>query len=165
MTTDALALMKAVYANPRPITELYRGDALEKAHRSDVDALTLALMKDALSRPRTIPELYSTATENALQKRAGSGSLAIVRAMGRAGVVGKLVSAARDALSKRVELCAQITNENEWEKVEGGTYTGFTLGADPLEVVLTDVPDPGETRFVRFTKLDRRSRQVWTRVA
>ena len=63
---QALALMKAVIADPRPIAELYRRGPLEKAHRSNIDALTMSLLKDALSNPRAIPEFRSgAATENA----------------------------------------------------------------------------------------------------
>jgi hypothetical protein len=41
---------------------------------------------------------------------------------------GKMVSIEFDDLKKSVHFCAKIVDDNEWEKVEEGVYTGFSPG-------------------------------------
>ena len=71
---------------------------------------------------------------------------------------------------KAIDICAKITDDNEWSKVESGTYTGFSIGgkyakkwecpdlkktrytADPSEISLVDRPCIPSATFFEVQK-------------
>lgn len=85
-------------------------------------------------------------------------SLGAVRAMHGKIAAGKLTDIAFDDEGKRVVVAAKIVDDDEWEKVVEGVYTGFSQGgryvkrwsdpetglvrytADPQEISLVDLP-------------------------
>jgi hypothetical protein len=91
-----------------------------------------------------------------LAKATDGKSLGNVRSMHQAVAAGKLTQLDFDDVNKRVELCAHIVDDAEWEKVEQGVYTGFSPGgkylkrwkdgentrytARPSEMSLVDLP-------------------------
>ncbi len=91
-------------------------------------------------------------------------SLGAVRAMHGAVAAGKLTDIAFDDSNKRILVAAKIVDDDEWNKVLEGVYTGFSQGgryikrwpdedgsytrytADPTEISLVDLPClPGAT--------------------
>ncbi|MDE3175053.1 MAG: hypothetical protein KGM15_02965 [Pseudomonadota bacterium] len=100
---------------------------------------------------------------NAREASAGK-SLGAVRAMHQRIAAGKLTDIAFDDDDKRILVSAKIVDDDEWEKVVEGVYTGFSQGgryvkrwadetsgltrytAEPSEISLVDVPClPGAT--------------------
>ena len=75
----------------------------------------------------------------------GGKSLGNVRAMHGSIAAGKLTDLSFDDDNKRVEGCAKIIDDAEWQKVLEGVYTGFSIGggyanrwsdpADPMGVM------------------------------
>lgn len=84
-----------------------------------------------------------------------------VRTMHGSVAAGKLTDIGFDDAAKRIECCAKVVDDNEWQKVLEGVYTGFSIGgryakrwvektddgekatrytADPVEVSLVDKP-------------------------
>jgi len=84
-----------------------------------------------------------------------------VRTMHGSVAAGKLTDIAFDDAARRIECCAKIVDDNEWNKVLEGVYTGFSIGgryakrwaekmddggkatrytAQPVEVSLVDKP-------------------------
>ena len=71
-----------------------------------------------------------------------------------------------------IDVCTKITDDQEWEKVTSGTYTGFSIGgryvkkwedpssgktrytADPSEISLVDRPCVGTATFFEIQKAD-----------
>ena len=92
--------------------------------------------------------------------RAASGgkSLGAVRAMHGRIAAGKLTDISFDDTNRRILVAAKIVDDDEWEKVLEGVYTGFSQGgryvkrwndestgftrytAEPTEISLVDVP-------------------------
>ncbi len=88
----------------------------------------------------------------------GGKSLGAVRAMHSPIAAGKLTDIAFDDDEKRIVVEAKIVDDDEWEKVMEGVYTGFSQGgryiarwedpetgltrytAEPIEISLVDVP-------------------------
>lgn len=94
----------------------------------------------------------------------GGKSLGAVRAMHNRVAAGKLTDIAFDDEGKRIIVAAKIVDDDEWQKVMEGVYTGFSQGgryvkrwkddetgltrytADPTEISLVDLPClPGAT--------------------
>lgn len=83
-------------------------------------------------------------------------SLGNVRAMHGKVAAGKLTQIAFNDGEKQIEICAKVVDDDEWNKVQEGVYTGFSQGgryvkrwkdgevmkytADPSEVSLVDLP-------------------------
>lgn len=84
-----------------------------------------------------------------------------VRTMHGSVAAGKLTDIAFDDSARRIECCAKVVDDNEWQKVLEGVYTGFSIGgryakrwtekmdngdkatrytAQPVEVSLVDKP-------------------------
>lgn len=84
-----------------------------------------------------------------------------VRTMHGSVAAGKLTDIAFDDAARRIECCAKVVDDNEWNKVLEGVYTGFSIGgryakrwtekmdngdkatrytAQPVEVSLVDKP-------------------------
>lgn len=91
----------------------------------------------------------------------GGKSKGNVRTMHGSIAAGKLTDIGFNDDAKRIECCAKVVDENEWNKVLEGVYTGFSIGgryakrwieksedgdkstrytADPVEVSLVDKP-------------------------
>ena len=98
------------------------------------------------------------------QAASGGRSLGAVRAMHGRVAAGKLTDIAFDDEGKRILIAAKIVDDDEWEKVIEGVYTGFSQGgryvnrwpdpetgltrytAEPTEISLVDLPClPGAT--------------------
>ena len=63
-----------------------------------------------------------------IAKSTDGKSLGNVRAMHKDIAAGKLISIDFDDENKKVIGCAKIIDNNEWEKVLEGVYTGFSMG-------------------------------------
>ena len=101
------------------------------------------------------------------EARAASGgkSLGAVRAMHGRVAAGKLTDISFDDEGKRILVAAKIVDDDEWQKVTEGVYTGFSQGgryvkrwpdaetgltrytAEPLEISLVDLPCLAEATF------------------
>lgn len=121
---------------------------------------------------------------NEIAKATGGKSVGNVRAMHGAVAAGKLTDMVYDDLTKSIEVCAKIVDDNEWAKVEEGVYTGFSVGgsygkrwtdtidgqtikkytAVPQEVSLVDNPCVGTAHF-DYIKADgavmQKNFQLW----
>src|SRR5260370_19762844 len=76
---------------------------------------------------------------------------------------GKLTSINFNDAEKQIEICSKVVDDNEWNKVLEGVYTGFSQGgayvkrwkdgdvqkytADPGEVSLVDLPCLADATF------------------
>ena len=60
---------------------------------------------------------------------------------------GKLVDIAFNDAAKRIEICGKVVDDDEWQKVEEGVYTGFSQGGRYLK----RWPDPDEPKLMRYT--------------
>jgi hypothetical protein len=102
-----------------------------------------------------------------------------VRVMHQKTVAGRLDQIVFNDDMKRVEVCAKISDQNEWNKVLDGNYTGFSIGggyakkwADPLrkgvtrytprvaEISLVDSPCQTGARFAELVKADGMVEQI-----
>lgn len=94
-----------------------------------------------------------------ISKASDGKSLGNLRAMHGRTVAGKVTELTFNDPMKRIEICAKVVDENEWQKVLEGCYTGFSQGggyvsrvpdsanpnlkryvADPTEISLVDLP-------------------------
>lgn len=91
-----------------------------------------------------------------VEKASGGKSVGNLRAMHGKVAAGKLTDLGFNDAEKRIETCAHVVDDNEWEKVLSGVYTGFSMGgsyvrkwrdgdakrytACPVEVSLVDIP-------------------------
>lgn len=82
---------------------------------------------------------FETAT-NGLSK----GNL---RVMHTKTVAGRLDQISFNDASKQIEVCAKITDDNEWRKVLDGNYTGFSVGGGYAK----KWQDPDEPDVTRYT--------------
>lgn len=100
----------------------------------------------------------------AATKAAGTeASLGNVRAMHGPTAAGKLTELHFDDVEKAIDVVAEVVDENEWQKVKKGVYTGFSIGgayakrwteagarrftAAPAEISLVDNPCVPTARF------------------
>jgi hypothetical protein len=99
---------------------------------------------------------YVLAWSKEIEKTTDGKSVGNVRGQHGKIAAGKLVSITFDDAAKRVSVIAKIVDNNEWEKVVSGTYSGFSIGgsyikkwedggttrytAKPAEVSLVDFP-------------------------
>jgi hypothetical protein len=70
-----------------------------------------------------------------------------LRAMHANVAAGKLVEIAFNDEQKRIEICGKVVDDDEWQKVEEGVYTGFSQGGRYLK----RWPDPDEPKLMRYT--------------
>jgi hypothetical protein len=70
-----------------------------------------------------------------------------LRAMHANVAAGKLVEIAFNDEAKRIEICGKVVDDDEWQKVEEGVYTGFSQGGRYLK----RWPDPDEPTLTRYT--------------
>jgi hypothetical protein len=107
---------------------------------------------------------YFEAWSEQCREASGGKSLGAVRAMHGAVAAGKLTEITFDDSGKRILIAAKIVDDEEWQKVLEGVYTGFSQGgryiarwqdesngltrytAEPYEISLVDLPClPGAT--------------------
>ena len=99
------------------------------------------------------------------QQASGGKSLGAVRSMHGRVAAGKLTGIEFDDEGKRIVVAAKIVDDDEWNKVLEGVYTGFSQGgryiarwedettglwrytADPIEISLVDLPCLPEATF------------------
>lgn len=80
------------------------------------------------------------------EKATGGQSLGNLRVMHQPIAAGKLTTISFDNDSKRIDIVAKVVDENEWQKVLEGVYTGFSMGGSYVK--RWDDPDvPGAKRF------------------
>ncbi len=77
----------------------------------------------------------------------GGKSFGNLRAMHGAVAAGKLVEIAFNDEQKRIEICGKVVDDDEWQKVEEGVYTGFSQGGRYLK----RWPDPDAPSLTRYT--------------
>jgi hypothetical protein len=70
-----------------------------------------------------------------------------LRAMHGNVAAGKLIEIAFNDEAKRIEICGKVVDDDEWQKVEEGVYTGFSQGGRYLK----RWPDPDEPALTRYT--------------
>ena len=70
-----------------------------------------------------------------------------LRAMHANVAAGKLIEIAFNDDAKRIEICGKVVDDDEWQKVEEGVYTGFSQGGRYLR----RWPDPDEPALMRYT--------------
>ena len=101
---------------------------------------------------------YYEAWSADVHKKSGGKSVGNLRAMHGNKAAGKVVDIAFDDDARKIEICAKVVDDNEWQKVQEGVYTGFSQGgkyvkrwddeasgltyytADPTEISLVDLP-------------------------
>ena len=71
---------------------------------------------------------YFEAWSTGAREASGGKSLGAVRAMHARVAAGKLTDIAFDDEGKRILVSAKIVDDDEWEKVVEGVYTGFSQG-------------------------------------
>jgi hypothetical protein len=81
-----------------------------------------------------------------IAKASGGQSLGNVRAMHSKIAAGKLTELTFNDAQKRIEVCAKIVDDNEWNKVVEGVYTGFSQGGDYVD----RFPDPRDPTLKRY---------------
>lgn len=107
---------------------------------------------------RPFVEAWSQSIQKRTEATGQATSLGNVREMHSRKAAGKLVDLAFDDLGKKIPVVAHVQDDDAWQKVESGVYTGFSIGgryvrkwkdettgkyrytADPSEVSLVDNP-------------------------
>jgi hypothetical protein len=144
-----------------PITKI---DAAQRLVYGVVTAETPDITGEVCDYASTKP-LYQKWSQNFASATDGK-SLGNLRAMHSSIAAGKLVEIAFNDEQKRIEICGKVVDDDEWQKVEEGVYTGFSQGgryrkrwpdpdapeltrytAEPLEVSLVDHPALPEATF------------------
>jgi hypothetical protein len=93
-----------------------------------------------------------------IAKASGGKSFGVLRSMHSRIAAGKVSNIDFDDNDKAISICAKVVDDNEWQKVEEGVYTGFSQGgryvkrwtdpesglthytAEPTEISLVDLP-------------------------
>lgn len=104
------------------------------------------------------------------QKNTGGKSYGNLRAMHNLVAAGKLIAINFDDVEKAIDIGTKVVDDNEWEKVEEGVYTGFSVGGKylkkwsdgknmrytgkPNEVSLVDKPCIPTATFYEVIKMD-----------
>ena len=137
-----------------PLTKV---DTVERLVYGKAADETPDLMKEIFDYDSSKP-FYEAWSENA-SKTSDGKSLGNVRAMHGKVAAGKLTVFDLQDSTKTIEVAAKIVDDNEWEKVMEGVYTGFSVGGSyvrkwadaalkgfkrythkPLEISLADLP-------------------------
>lgn len=84
---------------------------------------------------------------NEIKEASGGKSLGNVRAMHGSIAAGKFTDISYDDDAKRIDGCAKIIDDNEWNKVVEGVYTGFSIGGGYAR----RWPDPNNSGVMRYT--------------
>ena len=113
------------------------------------------------------------------EKDTDGKSLGNIRAMHGKTLAGKCISIEFNDADKAIDIGTKIVDNNEWEKVEEGCYTGFSIGgsyvkkwsdpvnkdairftADPVEISIVDSPCVPTAKFFEVVKADGVTEQV-----
>lgn len=94
----------------------------------------------------TSAPLFRTWTDNAV-KTTGGKSAGNLRVMHGLKVAGKLTEVTFDDAAKTIDIAAEVVDEAEWEMVEKGCYTGFSLGGRYVK----KWKDKGDAKKTRYT--------------
>lgn len=114
-----------------------------------------------------------------IEKATDGKSKGNVRVMHGMNACGKLTEIEFDDTAKSIDVCAKIVDDQEWEKVQEGVYTGFSVGgkyekkwtetidgkkvkkytANPSEISIVDNPCVPSATFT-MTKADGTEQQV-----
>jgi hypothetical protein len=114
-----------------------------------------------------------------IEEASGGLSKGNVRVMHQAQVAGKLTDIQFNDDEKAIDVCSKIVDDNEWQKVLEGCYTGFSVGgkyakrwnvkegdktikkytADPSEVSIVDNPCVTSATFM-LTKADGTEQEI-----
>jgi flagellar motility protein MotE (MotC chaperone) len=115
---------------------------------------------------------YIEAWSNGFVEKTNGQSCGNLRAMHQAISAGKIVELNFDDDQKKVEVCAKVVDDNEWQKTLEGVYTGFSFSgravkkwADPAaggkrytlkptELSLADKPCVPSATFFDVVKVD-----------
>jgi len=108
-----------------------------------------------------------------MAKASGGKSLGNVRVMHSKVAAGKLIKLLCNDEARQIEVCAKIVDDNEWNKVLEGVYTGFSHGGGyvrkwkdpsdptkirytgrPSELSLVDIPCLDKAAFFQVQKMD-----------
>lgn len=105
-----------------------------------------------------------------MSKDSNGQNLGNIRAMHSNIAAGKVVEMGFDDAAKSISICAKVVDENEWQKVLEGVYTGFSMGgkygerwddgdlkryeAVPSEISLVDRPCIPTAKFFDIQKVD-----------
>lgn len=122
---------------------------------------------------------YFKAWSEGFAKDTDGKSLGNIRAMHGKVTAGKCISIDFNAAEKAIDIGTKIVDDNEWEKVEEGCYTGFSIGgsyvkkwsdpankdavrftADPAEISIVDSPCVPTAKFFDVVKADGVLEQV-----
>lgn len=82
---------------------------------------------------------------NSVAKATDGKSVGNLRAMHGNVVAGKLVELQCDDVTKSFPVCAEVVDDNEWNKTLAGCYTGFSIGGS---YVSKQKDETGVTRYV-----------------
>ena len=107
--------------------------------REEVDQSN-EIMDYASSRPEFL------AWSGGAQKRSGGKSLGNVRSMHNKVAAGRLIDFQANDVQKGFYMGAEIVDPTEWDKVEKGVYTGFSVGGKYLRR-WPDSQNPGAIRY------------------
>jgi hypothetical protein len=86
---------------------------------------------------------YVQAWSEEIERATAGKSVGNVRGQHGKIAAGKLVSITFDDAAKRIPVVAKIVDNNEWEKVVAGVYTGFSIGGSYVK----KWEDGGATRY------------------
>ncbi len=114
--------------------EVYGRAAQEVADKSN------EIMDYESSRPNF--EAWS----DGIRESTGGKSLGNVRAMHGKTAAGKVTALAFDDTEKAVDIAVKVVDDDEWEKVKEGVYTGFSIGGAYARRWV-DVAQPELTRY------------------
>lgn len=107
-----------------------------------------------------------------IAKSTDGKSVGNLRAMHGNVAAGKLTSIDFLDVDKAIDICTKVVDDNEWNKVLEGVYTGFSIGgdyvkrwadkdvaakrftADPCEISLVDLPCVATATFFDIQKAD-----------
>jgi hypothetical protein len=89
---------------------------------------------------------YYQAWSDAIAKSTGGKSLGNVRAMHTKIAAGKLTELNFNDGLKRIEICAKIVDDAEWNKCVEGVYTGVSQGGSYVD----RYPDPANPKLTRY---------------
>lgn len=121
-------------------------------------------MDYAKSKPNFI------AWSDTMLKDSNGLSMGNIRAMHGNIAAGKMVDMTFDDTDMSISICAKVVDDNEWQKVLEGVYTGFSMGgkygkrwkdgdvthyvAVPTEISLVDRPCIPDAKFFDIQKAD-----------
>lgn len=93
----------------------------------------------------TVP--YYKAWSGEIEKSSGGKSLGNLRSMHASVAAGKLTQIHFNDAEKQIEICAKVVDDNEWNKVDEGVYTGFSQGGRYVKTW----KDPNDSSLTRYT--------------